>query len=304
MEKMYNQKYKRVYSLRQKTRIATNLSLIPMIVILIATFLIPLGIAIYISSKNYDLSMGTNQFNYFKNYVKIFSDSSFFRAIGRNIIYVAITVSANFILGLIMALVVNTKFKGANVLSGILILPMILMPTAAAVLWRFLYNETFGLVNHILALFGFQGTAWLASGKTALYGVILTDIWAWTPWMFLVLLAGLKSIPTEPTEAARIDGATSFSLFRYITLPLLKPVILIALTLKTIDTFKAFDYLWIMTMGGPGESSHIISTYIYWKTFTKLNFGYGSAMSIFSLLIIIIISVIYIYIIRKQEAVK
>ncbi len=295
-------KQKRILTLKQKTRLTANISLLPTLLILAVTFLVPLGYAVYISLRNYNLTSGTNKFILFDNYVKIFSDTSFFQAIGRNIIYVVIAVSANFILGLIMALVVNAKFKGSNVLSSILIIPMVLMPAAAAVLWRLMYNETFGLVNHVLNLFGIASRSWLASENTALYAVILTDIWAWTPWMFLVLLAGLKSVPNEPIEAARIDGASSISLFRYITLPLMKPIIFIALTLKTIDTFKAFDYLWIMTRGGPGETSHIISSWIFWKSIINLDFGYGSAMAIFSIFFILIISLVYVLIIKKQEA--
>lgn len=295
-------KQKKLYSLKQKTRIAANLSLIPSLIILAATFLAPIIYAFFISFRDYNLSRGVNDFIGFGNYVKLFSDTSFFQAVGRNLIYVVITVGVNFILGFIMAFVVNIKLKGSNVLSTILIFPMILMPAAAAVLWRFMYNETFGVINHILNLFGIAGRSWLASGSTALYAVILTDIWAWTPWMFLVLLAGMKSVPNDPIEAARIDGASSISLLRYITLPLMKPIILIALTLKTIDTFKAFDYLWIMTRGGPGETSHIISSYVYWKAFSVLNFGYGSAMAIFALFILLIISMGYVFIIKRQEA--
>lgn len=299
-----HRKYKKRYSLRQKTRIATNLSLIPTLLILTATFVIPFIYSFYISLRDYNPLEHTNKFVLFDNYVKIFSDVSFLQAIGRNVIYVVLVVSVNFVLGLVMALVINTRFKGSNFLSGILILPMILMPAAAAVLWRFIYDQTFGIVNHVLELFGIASRSWLASGSTALYAVILTDIWAWTPWMFLVLLAGLKSLPIESIEAARIDGASEWSLFRYITLPLMMPAILIALTLKTIDTFKAFDYLWIMTGGGPGKASHIISTYIYKTAFQLLDFGYSASMAVVSLLILMVFSLIYMFFIRKQEAMR
>lgn len=294
-------KHKKVYNLKQRTRIAANVALIPSLVILAVTFVAPIIYAFFISFRDYNISRGVNEFIGIGNYIKLFSDTSFFHAIGRNLIYVVLTVGINFILGFIMAFVVNIKLKGSNLLSVILIFPMVLMPAAAAVLWRFMYNETFGIVNHVLGLFGVAGRSWLASPNTALYSVILTDIWAWTPWMFLVLLAGMKSVPNDPIEAARIDGASSISLFRYITLPLMRPIILIALTLKTIDTFKAFDYLWIMTRGGPGEASHIISSYVYWKAFSVLNFGYGSAMAIISLFILLIISLAYVFVIKRQE---
>jgi len=303
MYKKEKQKRK-TYSLKRRRRITTNLSLIPTAIILLITFVLPLSIALVISLRNYNLNFGTNEFVYFKNYIKAFTDNGFLQSIGRNIIYVVITVGANFVIGFTMALVVNRKFRGSNILNAIFILPMVLMPVSAAVLWRFIYDQTFGIANHILQLFGISGHAWLGSLNTSLYAVIVTDIWAWTPFMFLILLAGLKSLPRDPYEAAIIDGASEWELFKSITLPLMKPVILIALTIKSIDTFKAFDYLWVMTKGGPADTSHITSTYIYRYGFGLLDFGYGSAMTVIVFLIIILFSGVYVSIINKQENVR
>ena len=165
-----------------------------------------------------------------------------------------------------------------------------------------MYLTNFGTVNHILDFFGLDRFAWLASGKMAIYGVMFADIWSWTPWMFLILYGGLRTLPTEPMEAAEIDGASTWRILWNIILPLLSPVIIIAITLKSIDTFKTFDYVWIMTRGGPGGSSHIASTYIYETAMNNLNYGYGAAMAIIVLLICFMMAIGFIFILKKTES--
>lgn len=260
---------------------------------------IPLAYSIYISLRNFNLQVGINEFIGFRNYLKLFSDTDFFFAVGRNFIYSFTVVAFNFLIGFTMAILVNRKFKGSSIIYGIVILPMLLIPSAAATIWRFMYHQQFGIINHLISFLGFPTQPWLANLKTAFFAVILTDIWAWTPWVFLILLAGLQNIPEGPLEAAQIDGASTFQTFKFIVFPLVKPIIFVALTLKWIDTSKAFDYLWIMTSGGPGGSSHIISSYIYYNSFRLLDYGYGSALALVGGLLILLTSVIILTVFRK-----
>jgi len=261
---------------------------------------IPLGYAFYNSLRDYNLKFGTNKFILFENYKELFLDTNFIYSIGRNLIYTTLVVIASFLIGLAMALLIDIKFKGSGIIYGIVLLPMLLIPSAAGTIWKFVYHPSFGIINHIIKFFGFKGSAWLSLPDTALFAVIITDIWAWTPWMFLVLLSGLQNLPEEPLESAKIDGASSLQLFRYITFPLLKPVIFIAITLKWIATSKAFDYTWVMTGGGPGGSSHLISTYIYYNSFNQLNYGYGSALSIIGGIVLLVTSVIILLIFKRK----
>jgi len=261
----------------------------------------PLAYGFYISLRDYNIVRQIDKFVLFKNYIELFHDKVFLASVYRNLIYVGGVVAANFLVGLGMALLINKGFKGRSVVTLLLILPMLLVPSTAAVLWRFLYDIEFGSINHILDFLGLGRHSWLGSKNTALYAVMVADIWASTPYVFLILLAGLRSLPQDCFEAARMDGASSWQLFRYITLPLLFPIIMIVVIFKTVDTFKAFDYLWVMTRGGPGRSSHIISTYTYEHAFQYYEFGSGASMSIFTTIIILMIVMLFMVILAKKR---
>jgi multiple sugar transport system permease protein len=201
-----------------------------------------------------------------------------------------------------MALFINMEFRGANILKVVAILPMLLMPAAASTIWVMMYNYDFGIVNHVLEAAGFHRQLFLSQQKTAFYAVVFVDVWAWTPFLFLIFLAGLKSLPEEPFEAARIDGASGWQLFRLITLPLLKPVIVVGLLIKVLDTLRAFDYIWVMTKGGPGNSSQILSTITYRYAFKQFQFGLGASMCVLILLISLLLALILARMLPRSES--
>jgi len=172
------------------------------------------------------------------------------------------------------------------------------------VVWRLMLNPNFGAVNGTLKSIGLSTDplTWTASPKLAMVSVIMADVWQWTPFMFLILLAGLQAIPQEPYEAALIDGSTAWQTFRHITLPLLKPAILIALLLRTMDLLRVFDQIFILTEGGPGFATETVSLYIYRTAFRFSNFGYAAAMSFVLLLITNVISLAYLRLLQTREA--
>jgi multiple sugar transport system permease protein len=172
------------------------------------------------------------------------------------------------------------------------------------VIWRLMLNSNFGALNGTLKRAGFNTEAltWTASPKLAMASVIIADVWQWTPFMFLILLAGLQAIPQEPYEAALVDGSTPWQTFRFVTLPLLKPAILIALLLRTMDLLRVFDHIFILTEGGPGFATETLSLYIYRTAFRFSNFGYAAAMSFVLLVLTNLISVAYIRMLRTQNA--
>jgi len=174
----------------------------------------------------------------------------------------------------------------------VLIFPMLLIPVAAATLWRFMYNYDIGVINKTLVSLGIGRVNWLGSPDLVLYSIIITDIWAWTPWMFLILLAGLEGIPLEPIEAARMDGASGWKLIRYVILPLMSPVTRVAVSLKAIETFRTFDYVWVMSRGGPGSYSEIMSTFVYKQAYKNLTYGYSGAISFLVLALMVAVSVV------------
>jgi ABC-type sugar transport system permease subunit len=269
---------------------------IPALVITIILICIPVIYGVYLSFTNLDLLKGTNNFVGFKNYIKVFQDKDFYMSILRNIIYVLIVVTFNFIIGFFMAYVCYQRFAGNRILRFIILLPMLLIPTAAAVLWRFLYNYDLGLFNQMLKAINLSPIGWLSNPRLALYSVILTDIWAWTPWVFLILLAGMENLDEEVLEAASIDGASQSQAIRHVMFPMMKPIIIIAVSLKAIETFRTFDYVWVMTAGGPGGASDITSTFIYKQASKNLQYGYASALSI---VVMLILAILTIFIVRN-----
>jgi multiple sugar transport system permease protein len=269
-----------------------KLFVVPAVVITIICLAVPLSNAVKMSFTNLDFIKNTDEFVGGRNYVKIFTDLDFYKAIGRTLVYVVVVVFFNFLIGFGMALVCSQDFRGSKILRAVIILPMLLIPTAAAVLWRFMYNYDVGVINKVLAFFRLPGPNWLGDSNLALPSVLLTDIWAWTPWMFLILFAGIEGLPKETLEAGIIDGASYMQLVRFIMIPMMRPITRVAVSLKAIETFRTFDYVWVMTRGGPGSSSDIMSTFVYKQAFKHLKYGYSAALSLVVLLIMVLLSFI------------
>lgn len=237
------------------------------------------------------------------NFTRLFSDGFFFSAIAHTFVFAAIALTIEFLIGLSLALLLDSRLRGRNVFRALLLVPMMLPPVVVGVVWRLMLNSDFGAINGTLKGFGFDTTSltWTASPKLAFLSIVIVDVWQWTPFMFLILLAGLQAIPSEPYEAALIDGSSAWQTFKNITLPLLKPAILIALLLRTMDLLRVFDSIFILTEGGPGFATETISLYIYRTAFRFGDFGYATAMSFVLLILTNIISVVYIRFLQKQE---
>ena len=238
------------------------------------------------------------------NFARLASDGFFLSALAHTFIYAAAALTFEFLLGLGLAVLLDRPLRGRTLFRSGLLIPMMLPPVVVGVVWRLMLNADFGAVNGTLKGAGVNTEAltWTASPLLAFASVIAVDIWQWTPFMFLVLLAGLQAIPQEPYEAALIDGSSAWQTFRHVTLPLLKPAILIALLLRTMDLMRVFDQIFILTEGGPGFSTETVSLYIYRTAFRFADFGYAAAMSFVLLLLTNIVSVGYIRLLQKQEA--
>jgi multiple sugar transport system permease protein len=181
---------------------------------------------------------------------------------------------------------------------------MLLPPVVVAVIWRLILNPEFGVLNGTLRSLGLHtaGLTWFGSERTAMLSVILVDVWQWTPFLFLLLLAGIQGLPVEPFEAARVDGASSFQIFRRLTLPMLRPVIAIAVLLRTMDLLRVFDQIFILTQGGPGFATETVTLYIYRTAFRYWNFGYAAAMSFVLLAATTVIARAFLRLLRQQPA--
>jgi multiple sugar transport system permease protein len=238
------------------------------------------------------------------NFTRLFSDSFFLTAMVHTLIYAASALFFEFLIGLILALLLNSQIRGRSIFRATLLVPMMLPTVVVGVMWRLMLNPNFGAINGTLREAGVDTEilTWTASPKLAFLSVIAVDVWQWTPFVFLVLLAGLQAIPQEPYEAAVIDGSSRWQTFRFVTLPLLKPAILIALLLRTMDLLRVFDQIFILTEGGPGFATETISLYIYRTAFRFFDFGYAAAMSFVLLGLTNVISTIYIRFLQTKQA--
>ncbi|HKS29699.1 MAG TPA: sugar ABC transporter permease [Pyrinomonadaceae bacterium] len=275
------------------------LLLAPTLIVLLALSIYPLVYAVRVS-----LQAGTGARWSLENFSRLFSDSFFLSAMLHTLVYALLALTCELLLGLGLALLLNQEMRARSLFRATLLVPMMLPPVVVGVVWRLALNPNFGAINGTLKSFGIntESLTWTASPRLAFLSVVAVDVWQWTPFVFLILLAGLQAIPQEPYEAARMDGSSAWQTFRFITLPLLKPAILIVLLLRTMDLLRVFDQIFILTEGGPGFATETVSLYIYRAAFRFGNFGYAAAMSFVLLLVTNAISLVYIRLLQKQES--
>ena len=228
-----------------------------------------------------------------KHYFYVLSDGGFLGVVLPNtLFFMAASVAASLALGLGLAMILNRRFAGRAVLQTILLLPLMVAPVVAAIMIRWIFNDQFGVVNAVLDLVGLPGQAWLAQRWSAFAVILFADVWLWTPWFALLLLAGLQSLPREPFEAAAIDGASPWRVFRYLTLPMLRPVMVVCIVIRAIDAFRTFDIVWTITAGGPARSTELFSVYAYMEAFQAMNFARGSAAAMIGAAIIVVLAMV------------
>ncbi len=238
-----------------------------------------------------------------QNYIDIFLSSSFQLALQTTLKYVIISVGLTFVIGFAEAYLIDkVSFRGKEVVTTLLILPLTIVPVVVGFMWRFMYKEGFGLITAwFLPSLGIRVPTILGDPVLAFWGVLVADVWAQSPLVFLILTAGFTSLPKAPYEAAMLDGASSWQTLRSITLPLLQPVILIAVLLRTIDAFKVFDIIWIMTSGGPGTATTTLNVLGYETAFESYNMGRASALGIIVLYISLALTMVFVRVIGRKK---
>ncbi len=266
------------------------------VIALIAVF--PLGYTVWESLHMHDLRMPWlgRPFVGLDNYVEILGDHRFWQAMGHTFFFTAATVSLELALGLFLALAMNRAFRGRALMRAAVLVPWAIPTVVAALLWRFLFDSQAGIVNALLMGVGVleEPLVWFVRASTAWVPIILADVWKTTPFVALLLLAGLQNIDRSLYEAAAVDGAGPGWQLWHITLPLLKPAILVALIFRTLDAFRVFDLIYVLTGGGPGTSTEPIALYTFNALFSNLRFGYGSALSVIVFLVTFLLAMLYI----------
>ena len=274
----------------------------PAVIIMGLALLYPLGYMIYGSFRAWDPSQNISETEFvgLKNYITLFFDPAFRESLSVTLTFAFVVVTAELAIGVGLALLLDRNIRGMSVLRTLFILPMMIAPVVVGLMWRYMYHPTVGTINRTLKSMGLEGVDWL--GQHALLSVIIADIWQWTPFIFILSLAALQSLPRSALEAAKIDGATGWQQIRYIKLPLMMPVLIVTGLLRLIDAFKVLEVILVMTEGGPGLSTEIIALRIS-RTATEFReLGVAAAMSNYLLILLLILTLGMFVITRLQEA--
>ena len=254
----------------------------PAVLLVAAIIVYPIVYTVWMSLQDWFASSLTlPKFIGLANYQKILvGDPRFREAVVRTLYFTALVIAGETVLGVAMALLFNREFWGRGLLRTLAILPMVATPVAIGLVFVMMYHPTLGVANYLVSLTGLAPFKWTYSSGTALYALAVVDIWQWTPLIMLIALAGLASLPQEPYEAAHIDGATTLQAFWHITLPLLRPTVIVAVLFRAIDAIKTFDIIFIMTQGGPANSTETINILLFNQAFSYFNMGYASSMAV------------------------
>lgn len=292
-------------NLKTKKKIAPYLYVMPVLILLLIMYGYPLIKSIIMSLQDYKLtSSGSAPFNDFANFKKMFSDTDFLLLLKNSLIYVIISVVAQFVLGLILALCLKTKFRGRGIYQSIVFLPWAFSSFVVGLMFRWSFNGEYGVVNDILMKMGIikENVAWLGTPGLSLAVVIIAMIWMGIPFFGIMILAALQSVPDDIYEAADIDGCGMFRKFFSLTLPYIKPTIIMTVLLRTIWIFNSFDLIVIITGGGPVNYSQTLPSYMYSKAFASYDFDLASAFGVLLIVILGIYAVLFLKLSNYDKA--
>lgn len=287
--------------LRSKGDISFSALVAPAFVLLFALTLIPILFSVIISFCNFKLTQINNiSFCGLDNFIRALGDAQFRSAIGITVIQVVATVAGQMILGMAAALLLSREGRYIRILRSLYIIPMMITPIVTGLMFRMMFNADMGVFNYLLGLLNIDPVNWLGDGTNALITVIVTDIWLSTPFVTMILMAGVQSISADYYDAAAIDGVNTIQQFFYVTLPLIKPMILLALLFRIMDAIRRYDSIMAMTAGGPGTATQTLNIYSYYQGFSYYNIGYSSALSLIMLVVIFVISMVLLKRIRAD----
>ena len=271
--------------------------LAPLIAMLVVFTIYPLIYNIWLSFHEYAPFKRRLVYVGWENWAQLMGDARFWESLSVTLTYFFVVLTVELVLGMLLALLLDSDEPGFGLLRALLTLTLVVPPAITGMMFLLMQDPEFGVLSYLLERVGVidSTTPILATGSTALLGVMLADIWQWTPFMVLIFLAGLRALPPEPYEAAMLDGASGIQIFRRITLPLMSKVIAVAVLIRGIDLFRIFDYVFVMTSGGPGTATYTVSLYAWQQTFSFIKWGYGATISLVTLALILAIANLFIW---------
>jgi multiple sugar transport system permease protein len=272
----------------------------PALAVVGAVIVFPWTFTVWMSLHEWRIG-GTYGFVGLQNYLRLLSDHRFAEATWHTLVYTLLAVTAPLVLGTLAALIFNQRFPLRGILRGVFVMPMMATPVAIALVWTMMFHPQLGVLNYLLSLIGIGPQAWVFHPASVIPSLVLVETWQWTPLVMLIVLGGLAAIPLEPYESAEIDGANAVQKFRYITLPMIAPFLMVAVIIRTIDALKSFDIIYAITQGGPGTASETINLYLYSVAFAYYDVGYGSAIAVVFFVLIVVLSLLLLYLRQRSK---
>ncbi len=273
---------------------------IPALVLIAAVIVFPWLFTLAMSLMEFKVG-GAHQFVGGENFAKLAKDERFLESIVRTFWFTALAVIFPIALGTWAAVVFHREFPLRGLLRTIFIMPMMATPVAVALVWTMMFHPQLGVLNYLLSLVRIAPFAWVYDPNTVIATLVLVEVWHWTPLVMLIVLGGMAALPSDPYDSATIDGATDWQMFRFITLPLIMPYIMVAVVIRTIDALKVFDTIFVITGGGPGTASETLNIFLYLQAFQFYNLGYASAVVIVFFVIIVALSLILLWTRQKLK---
>jgi len=273
---------------------------VPAVVVVGSVIVFPWVFTIWMSFQEWTVG-GARTFAGLSNYARLGTDERFISSVGHTLLYTVLAVILPLFLGTLAALIFNARLPFRGVLRGLFVMPMMATPVAVALVWTMMFHPQLGVLNYLLSLIGIGPQAWVFHPATVIPSLVLVETWQWTPLVMLIVLGGLAAIPAEPYESAAIDGANTWQRFRYITLPMIAPFLMVAVIIRTLDALKSFDIIYAITQGGPGTASETINLYLYSVAFAYYDVGYGSAIAVVFFALVVALSLLMLYLRQRTK---
>jgi multiple sugar transport system permease protein len=272
----------------------------PALVVIGAVIVFPWLFTLWMSAFDWKIGSAA-RFVGLENYVNLATNRRFLEAVVRTFYFTLLAVAAPVVIGTAAALIFHREFPFRGLLRGVFILPMMATPVSIALVWTMMFHPQQGVLNYLLSLVGLPPSLWVYSPSLVIPSLVLVEVWHWTPLVMLIVLGGLAALPIEPYESARLDGASPWQLFRYITLPLVAPFLLVAVVIRTIDALKTFDTIYVITSGGPGTASETINLYLYLQAFAFYNIGNASAVVVIFFVIVMALALTLLHVRARAQ---
>ena len=262
--------------------------ILPALLVMVGGLLYPIVSAFYLSF--YDWKIGTPledaPYSGISHYLRMLSDPDVLESIWVTLRFGFWTITIEMVVGVGLALLLEKPIRGASVFRTIFILPLMVSPVVVGLIWRYLFDARIGWINYYLGMIGIEPQVWLGDAELAFFAIVFTDIWQWTPFIFIIIIAGLQALPSEVLEASRIDGVNWWQQIFYVKLPMIRSILVIALLMRLIDVFRALEVMYILTGGGPGRATEVLSLHIYNRAFDTQQLGYAAAISVLLILLV------------------